>query len=381
MTILKRLYGPWSPTGFDLVFAFSFGIACAHIVPIWSVLEAAAYGLIRALAALDGLTLPRVPDEALIGMGVLLGIGALVVLLVRLGRPAGSVPASRSARVVDGPEAVTGDASTQQPGQELVVAQVNAQLEEQLAALLSFISQYLEKSDASSSSLSEARCRLKSAASVEQIRSVIQLLVTQHEEEQRNTRELRSRLEEAQTHSEAMNERLVEAEIAARLDALTSVANRRWLETFLEEHVSKSHVEASPLCVVMTDIDHFKKINDTFGHPTGDEVIKKFSRLLSENVRPTDLVARYGGEEFAIVFPRTASGNAFQLVERIRGKLQKTKIEDLDTGKPIGTVTASFGIAEIHENETPTDLIRRADRKLYESKRKGRNRTETETVS
>ena len=222
---------------------------------------------------------------------------------------------------------------------------------------------------------------LKTATSVEQIRSVVQILVTQHEAEQRNARELRNRLQQAQERAEALREQLGQAEIAAQVDALTGVANRRRLDAFLDDKVRQSHKEASPLCVVMADIDHFKKINDGFGHQAGDAVIRQFADLLSQGVRSTDLVARYGGEEFALVLPRTASGNAFQLAEAIRRSLQQIEIEDAATGKRIGRVTASFGIAEIHEDETAVNLVRRADRKLYESKRKGRNRTEVETVS
>ena len=380
MMLLKRIAGTWNPTSFDLVFAFLFGLACAHVMPIGGMLARIGEAMGRFVTAMDAVAWPQLPAGGGMAAGALLGLAALVVVAVGLvlrARYGAARPLARR----DAPAEAAREAVRETDEQAQMIARINAQLEAQLAALLSFVSRYIKQSDAASASWSDAQSQLKAATSVEQIRSVVQILVAQHEAEQRNARELRNRLEEAHARSEEMRERLAEAETAARVDALTGVANRRLLETFLDETVAKSHSEASPLCVMMTDIDHFKKINDTFGHQTGDTVIRRFADLLSRNARATDLVARYGGEEFAIVFPRTASGNAFQMAEGIRSQLQETEIHDVESGRPIGEVTASFGIAEIHEGETSTSLIRRADRKLYESKRKGRNRTEVETVS
>lgn len=382
MTLLKRFYGPWTPSPIDLLFAFLFGLACAHVVPIWTMFGAVVDAVSRISSSGHGaVAWPEVPVETVVAVLAVLGgaaaFGWVLWYVLHVRSASGRVVPERRGDTGTTDKAVSDDLNDQAQ----VIAQINAQLETQLAALLSFVREYIAQSDAASASWDEAQSQLKAATSVEQIRSVVQILVTQHEAEQRNARELRHRLQAAQERSETLRAQLAEAEVAAQVDALTGVANRRWLDAFLDDKVRQSHAEASPLCVVMADIDHFKKINDTFGHQTGDAVIRQFADLLSHNVRSTDLVARYGGEEFALVFPRTASGNAFQLAEDIRRKLQETEIKDAVTGKGIGSVTASFGIAEIHEDETSVNLVRRADRKLYESKRKGRNRTEVETVS
>lgn len=380
MTLLKRTSATWIPAALALAVAFSFGLVSAHLVPlesvVWSIEQLFASAETPEASPFSG-----IPNEAIVGLVMSIGAVTLFVLLMKFGDSDDSGPAVQTASIRPASRMMQSEATVDPSVQQRMVEEVNAELEAQLIALLAFISQYIDQTDAASESLNQAHSELRSAVDLEQIQSVIDFLVAKHDDEQRNVKELRSRLEEAQSQTEAMSERLAQAEMAAQLDALTSVANRRWLESFLEDAVAKSHKEATPMCVAMADIDHFKRINDKHGHQTGDQVIKKFAELLSEHARSTDLVARYGGEEFAIVLPRTASGSAFQLAERIRSQFQKVKLDDVETGKPIGKVTASFGIAEIHDAETSMQLIRRADRKLYESKRKGRNRTEVESTS
>ena len=126
----------------------------------------------------------------------------------------------------------------------------------------------------------------------------------------------------------------------------------------------------------MADIDHFKRINDKFGHPTGDAVLKQFARILSSSVRPTDMVARYGGEEFVLILKKTPMGNAVQVAERIRGNILVSKWNDPNTNVDIGALTASFGIAEINDHETAKGIVERADQRLYVAKNNGRNRVE-----
>jgi diguanylate cyclase (GGDEF)-like protein len=256
------------------------------------------------------------------------------------------------------------------------VAHVEAQFEDQLRQLFALLTRYLEGSDKQLSSMMRAGSELASATSVDQIRAVVEFLVTQNTQAQSDARKLRDRLEEAQTRASALREQLEKAEELASIDALTSVANRRRLFDTLDREVAKSHAETTPLCLVMADIDFFKKINDSFGHSEGDNVLKNFAQLLSTNVRSEDLVARYGGEEFAIVLPKTPIGNATELIERIRVKIEAAKFGDPRSRQSIGRVTASFGIAAIRDDECSEELMKRADRKLYEAKQNGRNRVE-----
>lgn len=249
-------------------------------------------------------------------------------------------------------------------------------LEKQLSQLLQTVSKYLESSSAQSEQFNAIKERLASADTVEKLQAVVEVLMTNSLQGQRDAEELKSSLKEAQTQTVALQTKLVKAEKLASLDALTSLPNRRSFEAFLEKAVEESHTDYTPLCVIMADIDHFKRINDKFGHPTGDAVLKQFARILSSSVRPTDMVARYGGEEFVLILKKTPMGNAVQVAERIRGNILVSKWIDPNTNVDIGALTASFGIAEIVDHETAKGIVERADQRLYVAKNNGRNRVE-----
>jgi two-component system, cell cycle response regulator len=154
-------------------------------------------------------------------------------------------------------------------------------------------------------------------------------------------------------------------------DFLTNLTARKIFDDELSREIMRAHRHRRPLSLVMMDIDHFKKINDTLGHDGGDEVLKAVAKLVKAHVRATDVAARLGGEELGILMPETTCEAAATLAERIRKALALTPIV-LRTG-PI-SVTASFGCAELETEEDAEALYRRADGKMYESKNGGRNR-------
>jgi diguanylate cyclase len=158
------------------------------------------------------------------------------------------------------------------------------------------------------------------------------------------------------------------------LDAVTSLKNRHWLEIHLPREVQAAVEANETLSLIMADVDHFKRINDSFGHAVGDEILRRFAELLSKNIKGRDTAARYGGEEFIVVLPQTKLEGAKNLGEQIRGALEGKKWMHHKTGQPIGKVTASFGIAELRPGEDCDGLVDRADAKLYEAKAAGRNR-------
>lgn len=252
---------------------------------------------------------------------------------------------------------------------------VRDELERQLGRLIVHIADQLESSKDHVASLKDANDNLGSVTSVAELRDVVQSLISKNETNERQTRVLEARLKEAQDQTSTLRLRLTRAEKLASLDPLTSVANRRRFEQFISAAVDQSHANGTPLCLIMTDIDHFKKVNDTYGHAAGDRVLKEFADLLARNARKSDLVARYGGEEFAVVLPKTSMGDAFGLAERVRRILEQQGGPNKRAAKAFGRLTASFGVAEIRDGEPPSALIQRADQMLYEAKNKGRNRT------
>jgi diguanylate cyclase (GGDEF)-like protein len=153
----------------------------------------------------------------------------------------------------------------------------------------------------------------------------------------------------------------------ASTDGLTGLYNHRVFQENLRSEIDRSKRYKRSLSLIMFDIDHFKKFNDTYGHPVGDEVIKMVARMAKESVRATDRVYRYGGEEFCIVMPEAHAGNAAILADRMRSKIEADKsVQGL-------SVTISLGIAEYVANEKPEAFLERTDDGLYKSKENGRN--------
>jgi diguanylate cyclase (GGDEF)-like protein len=156
-------------------------------------------------------------------------------------------------------------------------------------------------------------------------------------------------------------------------DGLTGVHNKRFLLEFLEREVAGAARRAAALSLIMVDIDHFKKINDTHGHLTGDAALKELCRRLRPRIRAADLFARYGGEEFAVVLPDTPLAGAIQFAEELRALVADEPFSDGDIRMPC---TISLGVAQLDPAQParPEELIKRADENLYAAKRGGRNR-------
>jgi len=160
----------------------------------------------------------------------------------------------------------------------------------------------------------------------------------------------------------------------ATTDALTQVANRRHFEQRLADEFQRWKRYKHPLTCIMVDVDHFKKVNDTYGHQVGDKVLVHVAAAIKASTRATDFVARYGGEEFAILTPETPAVSSDVVAERIREAIARRTAEKSDA-EGIPAVTASLGIASTDlAIESAEDLVRRADEALYRAKREGRNR-------
>lgn len=159
----------------------------------------------------------------------------------------------------------------------------------------------------------------------------------------------------------------------ALVDGLTGLFNRRRLDEVLPRYVARSHFEKRPLSVLMIDVDHFKSINDRFGHYSGDRVLYEVAHVLRDRCRPSDFVARYGGEEFTVVLPGARALDAELVAERLRLAVEGLAIR-LESGLALPTTTASIGIAELVTDESTGELLTRADAALYQAKRSGRNR-------
>ncbi|MEE3158907.1 MAG: diguanylate cyclase [Pseudomonadota bacterium] len=174
----------------------------------------------------------------------------------------------------------------------------------------------------------------------------------------------------------AVNKRQLESantklqELALR-DGLTGLLNRRYWESCLEREFARHQRYDNPVSLVIFDIDHFKRVNDTYGHQTGDEVIRETARITSQLVRETDFAGRYGGEEFVVLLPGTTLDGAAQFAERLRSTIERQQLDY--QGSPL-TFTISLGVATLADDMAGYQaLLERADKALYQSKEGGRN--------
>lgn len=156
-------------------------------------------------------------------------------------------------------------------------------------------------------------------------------------------------------------------------DYLTGVYNKRYIDQRFSKEAHRNLKESIPTTVIMTDIDSFKKVNDTYGHLIGDKILRDFAKLLNNNIREnSDWIGRYGGEEFIIVLNNTNLENGVKVAEKLRKIIEKMSFNYDDLSIKI---TSSFGVCEVSEKEDPFDTIKNADEKLYMAKMTGRNKT------
>lgn len=160
----------------------------------------------------------------------------------------------------------------------------------------------------------------------------------------------------------------------SRIDQLTGVANRKAFDIELQEAIEDAAQTGAALALLMCDIDHFKTFNDTWGHQTGDQVLRLVANCLSENVKGRDTAARYGGEEFTVILRQTALGDAIYLANQIRSTVEGKKLVKKSTGDILGRITISIGVAQLSAEDHAETLVQRADTCLYRAKHTGRNR-------
>ena len=187
---------------------------------------------------------------------------------------------------------------------------------------------------------------------------------------------LKSKLDTSQQEIDTLRKEVARARDASLTDGLTGLVNRKGFDQALAGCLvcaGETGVTEGP-CLLMGDIDHFKKINDTYGHLFGDKVIRAVASVIKENVKGRDTAARYGGEEFVVLLPDTSLQGAQALAEQIRRAIEKGRIKRGGSDETVARVTLSLGVAHYQPGESDTAFIERADRALYASKENGRNR-------
>jgi diguanylate cyclase len=248
----------------------------------------------------------------------------------------------------------------------------SAQLDRELGAIAELIQSHLDANGRYSESLAQADRNLP-AAGPEKVRAIVRLLIEANDQMRRETSELAKNLEKSRSQVVILRSRLEEAKAIGMRDSLTSLANRRSFDSHLAKEIKEAQSHGTQMCLVMGDLDHFKKINDNYGHPFGDQVLKYFADLLVKHTKGGDVAARLGGEEFAVILPQTTLESATRLTDQIRSRLEAQEWLNAQNGQLFNKITASFGIVRLGERDDSDTLVKRADTMLYQAKRAGRN--------
>lgn len=205
------------------------------------------------------------------------------------------------------------------------------------------------------------------------IREIVSGLVATTREVTANNRVLEARMRDSRSEIEGLREALEATRIESLTDPLTGLSNRKHFEEMLKRTTDVA-LAGEPLCLVVLDIDFFKRFNDLYGHLTGDQVLRLVAIVMREHVRDPGTLYRFGGEEFGILLPGHDRKAAMVVAERVRTSVMGRELVKRSTGESLGKVTVSLGIAAYRRGDTPVSLLERADLCMFAAKRSGRNR-------
>jgi diguanylate cyclase len=249
-----------------------------------------------------------------------------------------------------------------------------------LSQVVSFLRQAEEKSGDYGRTLESAATDLNRGLAPEQIRQIVSSLAAATLDMANHNKNLNEQLQRSSQEVETLRSSLESVRVESLTDSLTGLANRRMFDETLKMRLEEARAQRTDLCLVLCDIDHFKRFNDTWGHHTGDQILRFLASAMQAYARPDVLVARYGGEEFAMIMPRVNARAAAQIAETLRAAIQNKRLRRRSTNEDLGQVTVSMGIARMQPGDTPQGLIERSDACLYASKRNGRNQVTTDAT-
>ncbi|HET9149660.1 MAG TPA: GGDEF domain-containing protein [Alphaproteobacteria bacterium] len=251
----------------------------------------------------------------------------------------------------------------------------SARIEAAIATLVKELAFAGENTRSYGATLDTFSGELAGAVSLEALKDALANVLAETQRIQTVHRAIEERVESTSQEVITLKESLAAMRIEATTDPLTGIGNRKLFDRRLSELVASAREENQPISVVLADIDHFKRFNDSFGHLVGDMVLKRVAETFIECVKGRDLVARYGGEEFVVLLPGTPVKGAYVVAEDIRTAMAAKKLTRKSTGQILGQITLSLGVAELRRGEAPHEMVARADAALYVAKKVGRNRT------
>lgn len=207
-----------------------------------------------------------------------------------------------------------------------------------------------------------------------QVRRIVAALLHATGEAHENNKALEERLIVSKQEIGKLQDSLEAIRAESLTDPLTGLSNRKHFDRALVSAIDQAHLDATPLTLLMLDIDHFKSFNDNFGHLTGDQILRLIGLTLRQTIKGQDITARFGGEEFAVVLPNTTVHQALTVADHLRRAVMAKELKKKSTGEILGRITVSVGVAQLQPGDDADTLIGRSDACLYAAKRNGRNR-------
>jgi diguanylate cyclase len=259
------------------------------------------------------------------------------------------------------------------------IDKVGSQVMGEIEQVMAMIDAAAGSANSYTESLADMTEKLGQSKDREGLRAIVESLVQTAKEMEVSNQKLEERLNASKQEINELQVNLEVVRTESLTDPLTQLANRKYFDTSLERSIADAHAKNEPLSLMMTDIDHFKNFNDSFGHLTGDQVLRLVAMSVKQNVKGQDTAARYGGEEFAVILPNTVLRSAITVADHIRRAVMTKELMKRSTGEHLGRVTISIGVATLRKGDTVQSLIERTDSCLYAAKRHGRNRVMCET--
>lgn len=243
----------------------------------------------------------------------------------------------------------------------------------EINTVLEIIEKSLKQNDDFSSSLDSFATKVPDAATTEGLTSVVAGLLQENRRMAEMTRELNQGLARSQSLIGDLNIKLEEVKAQSLRDPVTAIPNRRAFDKQIAEAAARAEGLNEGFCVVLTDVDQFKTLNDTHGHPAGDVVLAGFAALMAASLEEGEFVARYGGDEFAMILPGRNLMSAYNLLVKLKHDFKSSRHAGADPGTIITGITASFGVSRYEPGMSARDVIEQADACLRDAKAAGRN--------
>jgi diguanylate cyclase len=254
------------------------------------------------------------------------------------------------------------------------IDKVGARVIGEIDDVMGLLTDALSMSSSYDASLDGASRKLSDANTREQVQAIVESLVKSTREMRDTNKVLEERLLLSKNEISNLQHSLEAIRAESLTDPLTGLGNRKYFDRSIEMAVQAAQATGEPLSLLMFDIDHFKSFNDSYGHLTGDQVLRLVGMSLKQTIKGQDITARYGGEEFAVVLPNTALRQALTVADHIRRAVMAKELKKKSTGEILGRVTISVGVSILKQDDDTDSLIERADACLYAAKRNGRNR-------